>query len=114
MNALLLLSLTLLLSPFSFAANRPFSNKEFRIGFPEEPAMLHRLLSSSANTTFVIQLTNQAALVTMDAQSKWVPMVAEKVPTLENKMARWYTRYGQGLSIVPCHPAEPEQRCWRY
>lgn len=81
-------------------AVRPFSNQEFRVGIPEEPAMLHRLLSSSGTTTFVVQLTNQAALVTMDAHSKWVPMLAEKIPTLENKMARFVTVQGKpGMEV---------------
>lgn len=80
-------------SDTSSSANK-LNNTEFKIGISQEFENFNPLISSMMSTTLMSRMALRG-LVTMDADAKWIPVLAKEIPTLENKKAQIKTINGK-------------------
>lgn len=73
---------------------RTFSNQEVNIGMSQEFENLNPLTMQALATTYLYAASNRT-LVTMDPDSKWIPLLADSIPTLENGQAEIYIEKDQ-------------------
>jgi peptide/nickel transport system substrate-binding protein len=78
-----LMVVALMASSFAMAAN----NEELKIGSAQEYDTLNPLIMSQAISGFIHSM-NARTLVTLDADSNWIPQLAKEIPTLENGKAK--------------------------
>ena len=81
-------------SAFSVTATAA-SNELLRIGTTQEADSLNQLVGSSVIGTFINSMGNRNTLVNLDAKGNVVPYLAEKVPTLENGLAKKLEKGGK-------------------
>ncbi|MCS6837381.1 MAG: peptide ABC transporter substrate-binding protein [Bdellovibrionaceae bacterium] len=73
---------------FSMGAAVASSQKsELRIGISQEFENLNPLIMSMSATTYIYSMVGRA-LVTLDANGKWIPMLAKSIPSIENGGAK--------------------------
>jgi peptide/nickel transport system substrate-binding protein len=70
------------------------TNEEFKIGITQEFENLNPLIASMSATNYLYSMVGRG-LVTLDAKGKWVPQLAVKIPSLENKQAKLITVNGK-------------------
>lgn len=75
----------------AFAAG---SNKELKIGISQEFENLNPLIMTMSATVYIYSMVGRA-LVTMDANSKWVPQLAESIPSMEKGTAKLVEQGGK-------------------
>lgn len=63
------------------------SNKELKIGISQEFENLNPLIMTMSATVYIYNMVGRA-LVTMDANSKWVPQLAKEIPSMEKGTAK--------------------------
>ena len=63
------------------------SNKELKIGISQEFENLNPLIMTMSATVYIYSMVGRA-LVTMDEHSKWVPQLAESIPSMEKGTAK--------------------------
>jgi peptide/nickel transport system substrate-binding protein len=63
------------------------TNKELKIGISQEFENLNPLIMTMSASYYIFSMVGRA-LVTMDANSKWVPQVAESIPSVEKGTAK--------------------------
>ncbi len=63
------------------------SNKELKIGISQEFENLNPLIMTMSATVYIHSMVGRA-LVTMDSNSKWVPQLAETIPSMEKGTAK--------------------------
>jgi peptide/nickel transport system substrate-binding protein len=63
------------------------SNKELKIGISQEFENLNPLIMTMSATQYIYGMVGRA-LVTMDANSKWVPQLAQEIPSMEKGTAK--------------------------
>ena len=80
----------LLFSSYALAYKAP-TNKLLRIGYAQEFKTLHPLITASAYGAYALRMLNRG-LFKLGPQGN-IPQLVEKIPTLENKLARFE---GQG------------------
>lgn len=71
------------------------TNEELIVGTVQEFENLNPIVYSMAATTFISEMVGRVSLTTMDEHNQWVPLLAEVIPTLENKLAKVITVRGQ-------------------
>lgn len=77
------------ISAFALALFLPVSlwAKELKIGISQEFENLNPLIMTMSATSYIYAMVGRA-LVTLDAQGRWVPQLAVDIPSLENKKAQ--------------------------
>ena len=85
----LFLALSWTLSAAAFAV----SQKELRIGVAQEYSTLNPLIQSSVAASYILDMSVRS-LLTLDPQGKWVPLLIQEIPTLENGLASFYEEDG--------------------
>lgn len=73
-------------SEIQSAVSGKLQNTELKIGISQEFETFNPLISNMMATTVMARLVLRP-LVTIDADGKWVPLVAKEIPTLDNKKA---------------------------
>lgn len=69
------------------------SRDELRIGIAQEFATLNPIIQSSVAASYILDMSVRS-LLTLDPQGKWVPVLIQKIPTLENGLATFYEEEG--------------------
>lgn len=80
------LYLALALSAASPAYSLP-TNNELKIGITQEFENLNPIIGTMVATTYMSYLVNRH-LVVLTPEGKWVPQLAKKIPSIENKLAK--------------------------
>lgn len=71
----------------SLSASAALNNDELKIGISQEFENMNPIIMNMSATTYIFSMTNRT-LTTMDANGKWVPMLATRIPTFENGGAK--------------------------
>lgn len=71
----------------SQAAHSAGSNSELKIGISQEFENLNPIIMTMSATTYIYAMAGRA-LVTLDADSKWVPQLAKEIPSIEKGTAK--------------------------
>jgi peptide/nickel transport system substrate-binding protein len=79
--------LVLIALSFTQAASAIPNNEEFKIGISQEFENFNPVVMSMVATQYMYQMVGRA-LVTLDANTKWVPQLVKTIPTFENKLAK--------------------------
>lgn len=85
MKNIIVLIAAALLPVQSFAAP---TNAELKVGMAQEFENMNPLIMSMVATTWMYYIGNRA-LLTIDADGKWVPMLAKEIPSFQNKLAKF-------------------------
>lgn len=93
--ALSVACLAALPSPDAASASARATNNELIVGTTQEFENLNLMLSSASATSYISQMVNRNFLVTLDENGKWIPVLAESIPTLENGLAKKITEGGK-------------------
>lgn len=72
---------------FAGPAQSAPTNAELKIGISQEFENLNPLIMSMSATTYMYHMVGRT-LVTLNADTKWVPVLAKEIPTLENGLAK--------------------------
>ncbi len=76
------------------SAQAALSNSEFKIGISQEFENFNPLIMTMSATTYMYSMVGRA-LVTMDANGKWVTQLAKSIPSMENGGAKFITVGGK-------------------
>ncbi len=90
------LALSLILAQTAWSAG---SNKELKIGISQEFENLNPIIMTMSATSYIYAMAGRA-LVTMDANSKWVPQLAKEIPSIEKGTAKVVTTNGKKRVIA--------------
>ncbi|MBN1982287.1 MAG: peptide ABC transporter substrate-binding protein [Chitinivibrionales bacterium] len=78
---------------FSATPTAKPSNDQLVIGTAQEFENLNPIVKQMAATTYPCDMVGRG-LMTLNPDSKWVPVMAKEIPTFENKLAEFYTENG--------------------
>lgn len=81
------LAIALLSCLFAQTASAGGSNKELKIGISQEFENLNPLIMTMSATVYIYSMVGRA-LVTLDANSKWIPQLAQDIPSMEKGTAK--------------------------
>lgn len=63
------------------------NNSEIKVGITQEFENLNPVVMTMSATTYIYQMVGRA-LVTLNENGKWVPVLVKTIPTIENKLAK--------------------------
>ncbi|MBN1983793.1 MAG: peptide ABC transporter substrate-binding protein [Chitinivibrionales bacterium] len=69
------------------------TNDQLVIGTAQEHENMNPMVKQMAATSYAYDMVGRT-LVTLDADSKWVPMLVKEIPTFDNKLAEFFTEKG--------------------
>lgn len=75
------------------------NNDEFKIGISQEFENFNPLIATMSATNYMYSLVGRA-LVTLNADGKWVPQLAKSIPSLENGGAKFATVNGKKTVVA--------------
>lgn len=93
MNAMLrhlLMAALLFFTAISSARGSGPTNEEIKIGVSQEFDTLNPMIATMLVSNYIFSLVGRG-LVVLDSKGKWVPQLAVKIPSLENKLAKKIT-----------------------
>lgn len=82
-----LLAASTFVNPMASGQGKAAAPKELKIGITQEFENLNMLISQMQATTYISGFVNRT-LVTLDPSAHWVPVLATRIPTIENGGAR--------------------------
>ena len=75
------------------------NKKELKIGITQEFENMNVMLANMLATSYLYKAIGRN-LVTMDTDGKWIPQVVEKMPTMENGLAKFETHNGKETIVA--------------
>lgn len=84
---------------FANQSRAALSNEEFKLGISQEFENFNPLISTMMATNYMYSLVGRA-MVTLDANGKWVPQLAKSIPTIENGGAKIATVNGKKVVVA--------------
>ncbi|MBC7465451.1 MAG: peptide ABC transporter substrate-binding protein [Bdellovibrio sp.] len=70
------------------------TNAELKIGISQEFENFNPLIANMVATTYMLRMVDRT-LTVIDADGKWVPQLAKKIPTIENGLAKITEKNGK-------------------
>lgn len=70
------------------------TNAELKIGIAQEFENFNPLIANMVATTYMLRMVDRT-LTVIDADGKWVPQLAKKIPTIENGLAKITEKNGK-------------------